>query len=181
VVAMSEIGPSVGLPVSERGRLVADISNAVVRLHKHFYGKGPYKARSYLHGNLLAVVLTGGFTRGEQTLSEHGKAQEVINSRLAMQQSVEVEFRAQIEPLLRRSVRSCMSAVDPVNDVQVDIFLLQGPEDDEVEEAVADSGDLDERVRRARERSREVLDEHMALVSEQQQATREAVRRAERS
>ncbi len=109
---------------SERGQLLADVSNAVVRIHKRFYGKGPVKARAHLSQDLLTVILEGGFTRGEQTLHDHGHAQEVVRSRLAMQQSIESEFRTAVESILYRSVRSFMSANDPANDLQAEVFVL---------------------------------------------------------
>jgi uncharacterized protein YbcI len=109
---------------SEGGQVLADVSNAVVRIHKRFYGKGPVKARAHLSQDLLTVVLEGGFTRGERTLHDHGHSQEVIRSRLAMQESIENEFRAAVESILYRSVRSFMSANDPSNDLQAEIFVL---------------------------------------------------------
>src|SRR5256885_7702167 len=62
---------------SERGRMLADLSNAIVRIHKQFYGKGPTKARAHLMHDVLVVVLDGGYTRGEQTLLERGHEQEI--------------------------------------------------------------------------------------------------------
>ncbi|HEX3911606.1 MAG TPA: Na-translocating system protein MpsC family protein [Solirubrobacteraceae bacterium] len=120
-----------GAPASERGQMLSDIANAVVRIHKQFYGKGPVKARAHLSQDVLTVILEGGFTRGEQTLQDHGHSQEVVRSRLAMQSSVEDEFRAAIETTLYRSVRSFMSANDPSNDMQAEIFVLrpQGSEE----------------------------------------------------
>jgi len=56
----------------ERGQVLLDLSNAVVRIHKQYYGKGPTKARSHLTHDLLTVILEGGYTRSEQTLLEHG-------------------------------------------------------------------------------------------------------------
>jgi uncharacterized protein YbcI len=111
----------------ERGGVLTDVCNAVVQIHKQFYGKGPTKARAHLSRDLLAVVLEGGFTRGEQTLNERGHVQEVLHSRMAMQQSVEEEFRNAIETILGRSVRSFMSANDPVGGLQVEIFILHAP------------------------------------------------------
>ena len=125
----------------ERGQQLADVSNAIVRIHKRFYGKGPVKARAHLSQDLLTVVLEGGFTRGEQTLQDHGHSQEVIRSRLAMQESIENEFRTAVESILYRSVRSFMSANDPSNDLQAEIFVLQprGSESlDEESSAAAD-------------------------------------------
>jgi len=111
--------------LNERGQVLADVSNAIVRIHKQFYGKGPVKARAHLSQDLLTVILEGGFTRGEQTLQDHGHAQEVVRSRLAMQQSIESEFRIAVESILYRSVRSFMSANDPSNDLQAEVFVLE--------------------------------------------------------
>jgi uncharacterized protein YbcI len=123
--------------LNERGQVLADVSNAIVRIHKRFYGKGPVKARAHLSQDLLTVILEGGFTRGEQTLHDHGHAQEVVRSRLAMQQSIENEFRIAVESILYRAVRSFMSANDPSNGLQAEIFVLHprgsetaGPDDE---------------------------------------------------
>lgn len=110
---------------TEQGELLADISNAIVRIHKREFGKGPVKARAHLSQDLLVVVLEGGFTRGEQTLQESGHEQELLSARRAMQYSIEDEFRAAIESLLYRSVRSLMTANDPSNDLQAEIFVLE--------------------------------------------------------
>ncbi|HWG08027.1 MAG TPA: Na-translocating system protein MpsC family protein [Solirubrobacteraceae bacterium] len=123
---------------SERGQLLADVSNAIVRIHKRFYGKGPVKARAYLSQELLTVILEGGFTRGEQTLQDRGHADEVVRSRLAMQRSVEEEFRVAVESILYRSVRSFMSANDPENDLQAEVFVLHPEGTEELADEASD-------------------------------------------
>src|SRR4051812_14420647 len=127
-----------------RGSLLVELSNAVVRVHKQFYGKGPTKARSHLSHDLLTVVLEGGYTRSEQTLHDHGYDEQVVQSRLAMQASVEDELRAAVEGILHRSVRSFMSANDPSHEMQAEIFVLdpQAPAEHERD------GDLRERAER---------------------------------
>jgi uncharacterized protein YbcI len=111
--------------LTERGQMLADVSNAIVRIHKQFYGKGPVRARAHLSHDLLTVILEGGFTRSEQTLNDHGHEREVLSSRLAMQDAVENEFRTAVETILYRAVRSFMSANDPANDLQAEIFVLE--------------------------------------------------------
>jgi uncharacterized protein YbcI len=105
--------------------MLMEVSNAVVRIHKHFYGKGPTRARAHLSQDLLAVVLEGGFTRGEETLQERGHESEVLRSRILMQHSVETEFRAAIEQIVGRGVRSFMSANDPAAGMQAELFVLE--------------------------------------------------------
>ena len=109
---------------AERGRLLTEVANAVVRIHKRFYGRGPTKARAHLSQDLLTVLLDGGYTRGEQTLNARGYVNEVVQARLAMRRAVEEEFRAAIESLVKRRVRSFMSANDPSTDLQAEIFVL---------------------------------------------------------
>lgn len=100
----------------------------VVRIHKRYYGRGPVKARAQLLPDLLTVVLEGGFTRAEQTLHGHGHAQQIVDSRLAIEEAIEKDLRAAVEGLLYRGVRSFMSALDPANELQVEIFLLLPPD-----------------------------------------------------
>ena len=153
----------------ERGQVLADISNAVVRIHKRFYGKGPVKARAHLSQDLLTVVLEGGFTRGEQTLHDHGHSQEVVRSRLAMQESIESDYRAAVESILYRSVRSFMSANDPSNDMQAEIFVLhpRGSESLESESSKSADGELAVREGEAVDRDVAVVAESAAVPAEQ--------------
>jgi len=165
---------------TEQGRTLAALSNAIVSIHKQFYGKGPTKARTHLHRNLVVVLLDGGFTRGEQTLNDRGYGREVLHWRLAMQNSVEAELRAAVERILNRSVHSVMSANDPVNDLQAHVFVLLPIDAEPVDGGVPSEtlegnarqveADLTERAERVRERNRELVDEHRALRSEHEQS-----------
>jgi len=152
----------------ERGQVLLDLSNAVVRIHKQYYGKGPTKARSHLTHDLLTVILEGGYTRSEQTLLEHGHEAEVTLARAALQDSVESELRVAVEQILGRSVRSFMSANDPAGDLQAEIFVLASTPPARYDP----ESDLSERARRAREQHREILEEHRALRAEQAQSRR---------
>jgi uncharacterized protein YbcI len=165
---------------TERGHTLAALSDAVVSIHKQFYGKGPTKARTHLHRNLAVVLLNGGFTRGEHTLNDRGYGREVLHWRLAMQNSVEVELRAAVERILNRSVHSVMSANDPAKDLQAHVFVLLPIDAESVDGGVPsealegnhrqDETDLTERAQRVRERNRELVDEHRALRSEHEQS-----------
>jgi uncharacterized protein YbcI len=105
--------------------MLAEVCNAVVGIHKRFYGKGPSKARAYLAHDLLSVVLEEGFTRGEETLQQRGYEGEVMRARIAMQRAVEEVFRGAIEGIIGRRVRSFMSANDPATKLQAEIFVLE--------------------------------------------------------
>lgn len=157
---------------SASGPMLLDISNAIVRLHKAFHGKGPTKARSFLSQDVLVVVLEGGWTRGEETLLEHGYVDTVAQGRFAMQQSVEAEMRGVVEEITGCRVRSFLSANDPRRQVQTEIFLL---ESDDTEEGTG----IGQRAKAARAASRDLSEEHRALLEQQKQAARELKRRRE--
>jgi uncharacterized protein YbcI len=110
-------------PTNEQA--LAEICKSVIHIHKRSWGKGPVKARAHLSQDVLTVTLAGALTRAEQTLRDRGHADEVIRLRHAMQRSSECDLRIAVESILNRSVHSFMSASDPANDVQAEIFVLQ--------------------------------------------------------
>lgn len=107
------------------GTLRADISTAVVGLYKEHYGEGPTRCRTYLHPELVIVVLGGGYSAAEQTLLEAGKWYEVRQARLIWQDSMQAKFVDAIEELTRRKVAAFMSANRQDPDLAVEMFLLE--------------------------------------------------------
>lgn len=120
---------------SALGATLSELSRTLVTIFKRNYGKGPVRARSFLQKDVLTVILEGGYTTIEHKLEEHGHTNEIIASRLAMQKAVEDQMRGAIETILNRSVRSFMSANDPANDLQAEVFVLEpidhAPEDEQ--------------------------------------------------
>ena len=52
---------------------LASISEALVTLHREFYGKGPTKAKTFLVNDTVLCLLKGGFTVVEKTLIDNGR------------------------------------------------------------------------------------------------------------
>jgi uncharacterized protein YbcI len=69
---------SEGTQASEAGRSDGDarasISRRLVGLHKEFDGRGPTRAKTYINGDLVVVLMRGGFTPVEETLLREGAA-----------------------------------------------------------------------------------------------------------
>src|SRR4051812_33289255 len=112
------------------GPVAADISNAVVRLVREHFGKGPTQAKTLLHDDVVVTVLRGGFTQAEKTLYKAGRADIVDEGRRAMQGVFEREMRAAVERLTGRRVSAFLSANHHDPDASVEIFLLE-PEDED--------------------------------------------------
>lgn len=63
----------------------AEIAKAMVGLHKRYYGKGPERARTFMHDEYVFVVMEGGLTQNEETLIAAGKEELVRAYRLEFQ------------------------------------------------------------------------------------------------
>jgi uncharacterized protein YbcI len=121
--------PGLGRP---DGPQLAEISNAVVRLQKEFFGKGPTKARTTWAGeDALVCMLGGGFTPVEQTLYESGREDAVQAMRYAFQMAMKERLSAAIEKVVERKVVAFMSASHQHPDISCEIFVLEPRPDDE--------------------------------------------------
>src|SRR3954470_4663706 len=92
------------------GPLASEISNAIVRLVREHWGKGPTQAKTLLHDDVVVTVLKGGFTHAEKTLYKAGRSDGVAEGRKAMQDVFAREMRAAVERLTGRRVVAFLSA-----------------------------------------------------------------------
>jgi uncharacterized protein YbcI len=109
------------------GRLRVAISNAVVRLWKEHYGRGPTSARTIIDDNLVFVVLQDGLTRSEETLLAAGQAQAVRDIRGAFMDAMRDRFDAALAEITGQRVlaHEGQMVFDPT--MTVEIFVLDGP------------------------------------------------------
>jgi uncharacterized protein YbcI len=105
------------------GALRARISTEMVRLHSEYYGRGPTKAKVYVDGDLVAVVLEETFTPAEKTLIARGESEGIQDIRRRFQRAMADQFRSIVEQATGREVRSFLSETDLDNDIAVEIFL----------------------------------------------------------
>jgi uncharacterized protein YbcI len=110
------------------GSKMLQVSNAIVGLHKEYFGRGPTKARSTLARDVLVVVLEGGFSQAERTLAESGREDAVSDARHVMQSVIKDRWIAAVEELVGRRVTCFLSANDPAQEIQVETFLLEPEE-----------------------------------------------------
>jgi uncharacterized protein YbcI len=115
-------------PTDGAGAGLLDISNAIVGLHKEYYGRGPTKARAIQAKDVVVVILEGGFSQVEQTLTEAGRTDMVQGARHAMQGVIKDRWIETVEAVLGRRVRSFLSATDSDGQIQVETFLLEPEE-----------------------------------------------------
>jgi len=117
----------------DEGLVRQEISNEVTRLYKRHFGKGPLGCRTYVQPDLVAVVLSGGYTASEQTLFEAGRWYEVRNARQLWQDSMKLRFIDVIQELTGRHVKAFMSANHQDPDLAVELFVLDSEPSAEVQ------------------------------------------------
>jgi uncharacterized protein YbcI len=112
-------------PTHPDGRLAAAISNSVVKALARTTGRGPTQAKTTLGDNGVFVVLQDSLTVGEQTLTDAGQGQAVLDLRRRWQSVMQADISREIEQLTGRKVVGFMSDnhIDP--DLAVEVFVLE--------------------------------------------------------
>jgi uncharacterized protein YbcI len=102
------------------------INDLVVRALQDYTGRGAMRARTVLGADTVMVLLEDTLTRGERTLLEHGRTDEVLALRRTFQEVMGGELRAGVEALTGRRVLAFMSANHVEPDLAAEIFVLGG-------------------------------------------------------
>jgi uncharacterized protein YbcI len=110
------------------GSLLAQISNAMVHIHKEHWGKGPTKARTIYTEDIVLTRLDQIFTRAETTLIRAGREEEVRNMRIAFQRELEHEFVGAVERLTGRKVQAFVSEIHAGTNMGIELFVLEPAE-----------------------------------------------------
>ena len=107
------------------GSVAAAISSATVKLLHEYTGRGPTKARTYMDGDLITVVLKDTLTMGERSLVRDGQVALVIATRKAFQRTMGSQLIAAVERNSGRKVQAFLSDnhIDP--DIAVESFVLE--------------------------------------------------------
>ncbi len=106
------------------GQLASAISNRVVRVISDYTGRGPTRARTYLHDDLISVVVQDTLTKGERSLVGDGRADAVMRMRKEFQDTMGPDLIAAVEELTGRRVLAFFSANHIEPDAALESFLL---------------------------------------------------------
>jgi uncharacterized protein YbcI len=115
----------VGLEDTGTSTLMA-VSDAMIRLHKEQFGRGPTRARSYFAGpDALVCVLEDTLLPAERKLVELGEEARVRETRISFQAATAEDFITAVEEIIRRKVRGFASAIDARRNVAFENFLFE--------------------------------------------------------
>src|SRR2546423_6322922 len=101
----------------------AAISNAMTKLHRERYGRGPNSVRTVVGHDHVICFLEDIYTPAEQTLLEAGGAGAVIQMRLAFQRAMQSPFTEMAASITRRQGRRLLSQSHLHPDISREIFL----------------------------------------------------------
>ena len=103
-----------------------EVSNALVRLYKEMFGRGPTKTRTHFAGpDTIITTLETSMTPAERNLVAMGEHQRLRDTRLFFQYATEAQFRETVEQITGRKVVAFVSGIDVEKDVSSEIFYLE--------------------------------------------------------
>ena len=109
----------------ERGKLAAGISNAIVGIHRQYFGRGASRARTVMGADYIICFLEDIYTPVERTLIDAGRFPAVQATRSAFQDTMREKFSSAVEELSGRKVVGFLSQVHVDPDLAVETFILE--------------------------------------------------------
>jgi len=118
-------------------RTAQAISNAITKLQREHYGRGPDSVRTVIGYDHIICFLENSFMPVERTLLDAGETEAVRDTRLAFQRAMEDRFTAVVEEISGRKVRAFLSQVSLNPDISVEVFVLEPGDAEQAPEGVA--------------------------------------------
>ncbi len=109
-----------------RGMELQELTNAMVRLYKELFGRGPTKARTNWAGpDTLLVTVENSLTPAEKNMVALGEHQRLRDTRMFFQHASDQQFIGTVEEITGRKVRAFVSGIDTHEDVASEVFYLE--------------------------------------------------------
>jgi uncharacterized protein YbcI len=121
-------------PTPEHTHGALAISNAITRLHREHYGRGPDSARTVIQRNYIVCFIDDIFTPAERTLIEGGRFDTVRLTRQGVHDVTAPKFTAAVEQITGRRVIAFMSQIHIDPDMAVLVFVVDPQGDDRAAE-----------------------------------------------
>ena len=113
-------------PQDRRGVELSEISNAMVKIYKEQFGRGPTKAVTHYAGpDCLVSTLEDSLTPAERNLVALGEHQRLRDVRMFFQYASETDFVENVERITDRTVRGFVSGMDTEHDIATEVFYLE--------------------------------------------------------
>jgi uncharacterized protein YbcI len=122
---MDDLRPQID-HADKRGLELQELTNAMVRLYKELFGRGPTKARTaYAGPDTILATIQNSLTAAERNMIDLGEDQRVREIRMFFQHASEAEFTGTVEQITGRKVWGFVSGTDTSSDVSSEVFYLE--------------------------------------------------------
>jgi uncharacterized protein YbcI len=109
-----------------QGFQLSELSNAMVKLYKEQFGRGPTKTVTHYAGpNILITTLENSLTPAERRMADMGEHQRLRDTRMFFQHVTVEQFIQVVEEITGRKVRAFVSGIDTEHDVSSEVFYLE--------------------------------------------------------
>jgi uncharacterized protein YbcI len=109
-----------------QGLELQEITNAMVRLYKELFGRGPTKARTdYAGPDTIVTTLQNSLTASERAMIGLGEHHRVREIRMFFQHASERDFVATVERITDRKVWAFVSGTSTEPDLSAEVFYLE--------------------------------------------------------
>lgn len=106
-------------------RPTAAISREIVKSLKHDFGRGPTKARTYVHDDCVLVLMREGHTTTERTMEKGGQQRAVAQGRVDVSETIRATLIAIVERTIGRKVVGFMSSSQQDPELISYVFVLE--------------------------------------------------------
>ena len=115
-----------GTSAERQGFQLSELSNAMVKIYKEQFGRGPTKTvTNYAGPNVLITTLENSLTPAERRMAELGEHQRLRDTRMFFQYATVDQFTSKVEEITGRKVRAFVSGIDTEQDVSSEVFYLE--------------------------------------------------------
>ena len=115
-----------GTSEERQGLHLSELSNAMVKIYKEQFGRGPTKTvTNYAGPNVLITTLENSLTPAERRMAQMGEHQRLRDTRMFFQYASVPEFVETVERITGRTVRAFVSGIDTEQDVSSEVFYLE--------------------------------------------------------
>jgi uncharacterized protein YbcI len=105
------------------GSMTAAISNAAVQIMAEYTGRGPTKARTTIHDDVILILMQDTLTKAERSLLKAGQGDFVLETRNRFQQTMRNDLVGAVERLSHRTVIAFMSTNHMEPDMAAEVFV----------------------------------------------------------
>jgi uncharacterized protein YbcI len=106
------------------GELNAAVTSALVGIQTEYLGRGPKRASTFYHRNVLVTLMHEGITAPEKVLLQANQGQMLGNMRHAFQDAMEGDMCTAVERLTGRNVLAFISGSHNDPDIAAEVFIL---------------------------------------------------------